>query len=193
MAEGKGNGLGLITLVRKKISELNPAPYNPRTMTDKARQGLSNSIDAFGLVQPIIWNRQTGNVVGGHQRLYDLITKGVEETDVVEVDIPLIKEKALNISLNNSAISGDYDDDKLQELLGELNEEMKIDLMLEDLGPKLFSDVGKANKEINQDILNVRMKFSFDLSFDDYQFVNTKFVALSADKNQLFLDWVKSL
>jgi hypothetical protein len=106
--------------VRRTIEDLKPADYNPRTMSDRARAGLSNSIDSFGLVQPIIWNKRTGRVVGGHQRLYDLIAKGATDTDVVEVDIPEIKEKALNIALNHSGISGDFEQGKLQQLLQEI-------------------------------------------------------------------------
>jgi len=116
--------LGRVTLVTKKIEELTPAEYNPRTMSDKARQGLSNSIDTFGLVQPIIYNKRTGNVIGGHQRLTDLIIKGVKETDVVEVDFDLAREKALNVALNHSGISGDYEAQKLKEILDGLDEEL---------------------------------------------------------------------
>ena len=124
--------LGRISIETKDVSELKPAEYNPRSMNDKARQGLSNSIDTFGLVQPVIWNKQTGNVVGGHQRLYDLITKGVETTDFIVVDLSMIKEKALNIALNNTAISGEFTD-TLQDLLEELDDEIKKDLMLDHL------------------------------------------------------------
>ena len=113
--------IGHIQTERIEISQLNPAEYNPRDMTDKAREGLSNSIESFGLMQPIIWNKQTGNVVGGHQRLYDIISKGALETDVIIVDFPLAKEKAANIALNHSGISGTYDEDKLQALLSDID------------------------------------------------------------------------
>jgi len=63
-------------IVKMKIADLNPAPYNPRKISNRAMTGLSASIVRFGLVQPVIWNEKTGNVVGGHQRLkviiYDL-------------------------------------------------------------------------------------------------------------------------
>ena len=56
-------------------------------------------------VEPVIWNRQTGNVVGGHQRLKVLIDLGQQEIDCVVVDLDLQREKALNIALNK--IQGD--------------------------------------------------------------------------------------
>jgi len=125
--------LGLVDMQRMNIAELKPAGYNPRVMTDKAREGLSNSIDTFGLVQPIIWNKRTGVIVGGHQRLYDLTRKGVEETDVIVVDLPEVKEKALNVALNYTGITGDWDNEKLQAILEEMEDEEKMSLLLNEL------------------------------------------------------------
>jgi hypothetical protein len=138
---------GHIKLTRVSIESLKPADYNPRMMTDKARQGLSNSIDTFGLLQPIVWNKQTGNVVGGHQRLYDLIQKGVTETDVIMVDFPLSKEKAANIALNHTGISGMYDDTKLQELLNELENVYLEDLNLDELKVPEWQPLPEVTKE----------------------------------------------
>ena len=139
----QNKNLGKIQVESKNVKDLNPAEYNPRRMSEKAREGLSNSINTFGLVQPIIWNKQTGNVVGGHQRLYDLIQKGVEETDVIVVDLPLSKEKALNIALNHHGISGEWDDDKLSDLL----EEMLVD------GDDIFHDLNFDELSILDDEL----------------------------------------
>jgi hypothetical protein len=90
------------------IAELRPAIYNPRTITDAAMAGLENSAARFGLVEPIIWNERTGNVVGGHQRLKVLTKRGETEVEVVVVDLDDIDEKALNVTLNNPAITGDF-------------------------------------------------------------------------------------
>ena len=54
------------------VSRLNAAAYNPRKDLkpgDREYEKLKRSISEFGYVEPVIWNRQTGNVVGGHQRL----------------------------------------------------------------------------------------------------------------------------
>ncbi len=59
-------------IVKMKLSELNPAEYNPRKALkpgDPAYEKLKASILSFGNVEPIVWNRSTGNVIGGHQRL----------------------------------------------------------------------------------------------------------------------------
>ena len=49
---------------KKKLSELTPAPYNPRKISKKELERLKRSLDEFGYVEPVIWNKQTGYVVG---------------------------------------------------------------------------------------------------------------------------------
>lgn len=109
-------------IIKKKLSELKPAEWNPRSIPDEALKGLEESINRFGLVEPIVWNKRTGNVVGGHQRLKVLERQGVKSTDVVVVDIPESDEKALNVTLNNPHITGQFTmpDDYLALRLDEL-------------------------------------------------------------------------
>lgn len=84
-----------------KIADLRPANYNPRAISPAALSGLQASLKRFGLVQPIVVNKRTGNVVGGHQRIKALADLGETEADMVVVDLSEIEEKALNITLNN--------------------------------------------------------------------------------------------
>jgi len=121
---------------RMKLTELNPAAYNPRSITESAMRGLTASIERFGCVEPIIWNERTGNVVGGHQRLKVLQSQGEKTTDVVVVDLPEVEEKALNLSLNNPAITGDFTADVTDILaeLGELIPDALPELLLDDIG-----------------------------------------------------------
>ena len=72
-------------------------------------------------MEPVIWNRQTGNVVGGHQRLKVLLDMGQTEIDCVVVDLDLSHEKALNIALNK--IQGDWDEDKLAAIMADFDAE----------------------------------------------------------------------
>ena len=112
------------------ISELSPAKYNPRKdLTDKdpEYQRIKRSIEEFGYVDPVIVNADY-TVIGGHQRLKVLKELGHAQIDVVVVDIPKIKEKALNIALNK--ITGEWDDARLVSLL----QEIKADGMLEFTG-----------------------------------------------------------
>lgn len=106
---------------KKKLTELIPAGYNPRKDLkpgDPEYEKLKRSLDEFGYVEPIIWNKHTGNVVGGHQRLKVLKADGIKEVECVVIDFDEEKEKALNVALNK--ISGDWDNDKLGLLITDL-------------------------------------------------------------------------
>lgn len=107
---------------KKKIQELKPASYNPRKDLkpgDPEYEKLRRSIEEFGYVEPIVWNKTTGNVVGGHQRLKVLLDLGHTEIDCVVVELDLQREKALNLALNK--ISGEWDLSLLKDLLQELD------------------------------------------------------------------------
>nr|WP_319372469.1 site-specific DNA-methyltransferase [uncultured Methanobacterium sp.] len=101
-----------------KLKDLNPAPYNPNYMDKTQTKQLSNSIDTWGYLDPIIVNKRNMVVVGGHQRLTKLLKKGVIEEDVVLVDLDTTNEKALNLALNK--IKGQFDETKLESLIEDL-------------------------------------------------------------------------
>lgn len=106
---------------KKNVAELLPAEYNPRKDLkpgDAEYEKLKRSIEQFGYVEPVIWNKATGKVVGGHQRLKVLMDMGYTEVDCVVVDLSEEKEKALNIALNK--ISGEWDKEKLALLITDL-------------------------------------------------------------------------
>ena len=106
---------------KKNTADLLPADYNPRKDLkpgDAEYEKLKRSIEQFGYVEPVIWNKTTGRVVGGHQRLKVLMDMGMTKVDCVVVEMDEDKEKALNIALNK--ISGDWDKDKLALLIADL-------------------------------------------------------------------------
>ncbi len=105
-----------------KVNEINPAVYNPRKDLkpgDPEYEKLKKSILEFDMVEPLVWNKRTGNLVGGHQRLKILKELGIEKVEVSIVDLSEVKEKALNIALNK--IQGEWDLPALKDLLEELD------------------------------------------------------------------------
>ena len=105
-----------------KIKDLKAAKYNPRKdlkPEDKEYQKIKKSILKFGYVETIIVNKDL-TVIGGHQRLKILEELGYEEIECNVVDLTKDEEKALNIALNN--LSGDWDNQKLEDLIAELKE-----------------------------------------------------------------------
>lgn len=122
---------GALVLERIPVAQIKPAAYNPRralTPADPEYQRIRASIESFGYTDPLVWNRRTGNLVGGHQRLRILTDEfGASEIDVSVVDLDPLREKALNVALNNPAIGGSWDEIKLAATLGELRAAVSID------------------------------------------------------------------
>jgi ParB-like chromosome segregation protein Spo0J len=106
-------------LISKKISELSPAKYNPRTISSDSLGRLTKSLSELGNLQPITWNAKTGNIVGGHQRLKCYSALGKDEVEVWAVWLDEAQEKAANIALNK--LSGEFDMPKLKDILEEID------------------------------------------------------------------------
>ena len=96
------------------------APYNPRTIDGDARERLERELKSHGLVEAVVWNLRTGNLVGGHQRLsiLDDLHEGKPysvPSDVVDCDEQ--EEKRLNVALNSPDMQGRYDSERLNDLV----------------------------------------------------------------------------
>lgn len=105
-----------------KLTEISPAEYNPRIELkpgSKDYEALKKSLDRFGQVEPLVVNVTTGTLISGHQRLNVLKEQGVEEAEVVAVELSEEQEKLLNVALNK--IDGEWDFEKLHELFNEIS------------------------------------------------------------------------
>lgn len=139
-----------------KLRDIHPAAYNPRVTLkpgDKEYEALKNSLERFGVAEPLIVNKTTGNLVSGHQRLNVLKASGVEEVEVVLVELDEDNEKLLNIALNK--IDGEWDYKKLEAMFEEIDpddikftgfdtEELQN---LFDSSPIDFDDTGEDNEQ----------------------------------------------
>lgn len=138
------------------VDKLKLAEYNPRKdlqSEDVEYQKLEKSINHFGYIDPIVWNKRSGNVVGGHQRLKILINQGLQEIEVSVVDLGQEDEKTLNIALNK--ISGEWDENKLKELFQELDEVEDYDKILTGFD---VEEIERLIKEVDTDITCFRDK-----------------------------------
>jgi hypothetical protein len=102
-------------------TELKSAPYNDkvRYMNDFVKERLRDSIKR-GLFRPPLWNKRTGNLVAGHQRLEQL--DALAETDnysltVLVIDVDETEEERISVADNNSALQGQYQADGLSEIM----------------------------------------------------------------------------
>ena len=98
-------------------SEIKLADYNPRSIDPIARRKLRESIERNGLAETLIWNEQTGHLIGGHQRI-DILDEMYAGTDylvpVSVADVSPIRERELNIAMNNTTAMGDLDFAKME-------------------------------------------------------------------------------
>jgi len=88
------------------------ATYNPRKITPDAKARLKGVLAQQGLLEAIVWNRTTGNLVGGHQRLSCLdALEGSPDyaLDVCVVELDAKEEREANAALNNPSIQGVFD------------------------------------------------------------------------------------
>ena len=110
-------------ILKLKIKDLIPYEKNPRIDLkpgDEEYEKIKRSIKEFGFVEPIIVNSDM-TIIGGHQRYKVLKELGYEEIECSVVNLDKSKEKALNIALNK--INGEWDNEKLECLLKELQDE----------------------------------------------------------------------
>ncbi len=121
-------------IVNVKIDDLIASEYNPRKWSADSISQLKESIEKFGLVDPILANSAENRkniVIGGHFRLKVAKDLGYIEVPVYYVNIPNIeREKELNLRLNKNL--GDWDFD-----------------LLKDFDPTLLSDIGFASTELD--------------------------------------------
>ena len=103
-----------IKIKQRKISELNPAEYNPRQLTDKQYKQLKKSLKTFGCVEPVVINSNPMRkdiIVGGHQRCKVWFDLGNDTIPTVEVELDEAAEMELNVRLNKN--TGEFDFDML--------------------------------------------------------------------------------
>lgn len=153
---------------RKKIRDMDRAAYNPRIELipgDTEYENLRRSITTYGMLIPVIWNKRTNRVVGGHQRLTVLENEGETEVDVSVVDLDETQEKQLNIALNK--IEGGWDDEKLAELLMELGKDatltgftqQEIDSLTNDIDSLIDGDTVDEELKAIEELFNVSLTF----------------------------------
>ena len=128
MSQSKYQKFTVETISRADIKN---ADYNPRIMDKESKKRLKAGLKKHGLVSTLTWNKRTGNLVGGHQRLeqLDALEKNKDYTlDVCVIDVSPEEEAILNVQLNNPSMQGDWDLDKLAEMTEQ------FDVSFDDMG-----------------------------------------------------------
>jgi len=109
-------------VVEVQRSDLKNAPYNPRALSDRARKKLKANIARVGLLEPPVWNATTGNIVSGHQRvsILDALNRKKDyKIRVARVELDEKTEIEQNIFFNNPEAQGEYELERLEEIMRE--------------------------------------------------------------------------
>lgn len=164
--DGKEKKVEIRTL---KAEQLKAAGYNPRKdlqPEDAEYQKLRRSITTYGMLIPVIWNKRTNRVVGGHQRLTVLENEGETETDVSVVDLDETQEKQLNVALNK--VEGGWDEEKLAELLMELGENATLTGFTQQEIDSLTNDIDSLidGETVDEELKAIEELFNISLTFD---------------------------
>ena len=118
-----------------QLNTINPAEYNPRSITKDEFEGLKTSLQTFGQQENLIVNKDM-TLISGHQRLQAMLALGWTDAVCNVVNLDKHEEKKLNVLMNSPAISGSWDDLKLAEILEELKlDDDYISLRLNELEP----------------------------------------------------------
>lgn len=162
-----------------KRSQINKAPYNPRMIGDDAAKRLRRKIAKVGLIVPLVWNKRSGNLVGGHQRLsqIDKLEKYPEKVSDYDITVSVCDlddrtEKEMVVFLNNPSSQGEWDIDALADLAlsSEIDfkdmgfTESDVDFLFE--GDSRFSELFQDTEEVKkakadlQDIKKERSEYA---------------------------------
>lgn len=190
--------------VKVPILEIEEAAYNPRVASEEALKGLGASLEAYGLLIPLVVNKRNGRLIGGHQRLRILKERGETEVLVTSVDLGEEDEIALNLILNSERARGRFVSEKLVPLLQELSlndtffatrlnvllEEFRVDFLDDDFQP----DKREEEKEKGEgfELEQQREDDSVDIEEDDVNYLRLHFTREDAEElENLFAGYMK--
>ena len=93
---------------------------NPRRIHIRNKERLTQSLERFGVVEPIIVNKRTSLLVGGHQRVKIALENDIPEMLVTYVDLSAEDAEELALILNNEKAQGEWDEGKLAGIIRSL-------------------------------------------------------------------------
>ncbi len=128
-----------LTIRRVPLASLVPDPANARAHGEKNLEAIRASLARFGQAEPLVVQRATRRVIGGHGRLAAMKALGWAEADVVELDLDDLQATALGIALNRT---------------GELAERLGLSGWVRNLPDGRVEIVGEGDKEKQGQLLD---------------------------------------
>lgn len=134
-----------------EIDVIKSADYNPRKITPKKKKELRDSIEKFGLRDPLKVNQHPSRknvLISGHQRLKICKDLGMAKVPVTFENLTLAKEKEMNLRWNKNG--GEFD-------LALVNDVADREILL---------DIGFASSDLDAVLTEFEEKFE-DVDTDD--------------------------
>lgn len=187
-------------------SQIEPAKYNPRKISEEAKKKLKANIKRMGVMGGIVWNKRSGRLVGGHQKLmildelqkYDRETKENDYLIRVEaVDLSDQEEIEQNIFLNNKNAQGEFDNDILSTLLNDIEvkntglDDFDLNLLgfelpsfeIDEVEPKPLEEIKPKSREEKKEDIKAKKEASTEKAVNTAREGNT-YVMLSFNDYQ---------
>lgn len=117
----------MLTITKKKVDDLIVDPANARIHDETNLDAIKGSLARFGQAEPLVVQKKSGRIIGGHGRLVAMKALGWKDCDVVEMDIDDLGATALGIALNRTAELADWDDEGLSKILEQLSKQDALD------------------------------------------------------------------
>ncbi len=111
---------------RVKISEIHEDPANSRKHGERNLATIRASLEQFGQVEPLVVQARTGVVIGGNGRLATMRKMGIQEVDIVEVDLTDVQAAALSIALNRTAELAEWNIEALAKAVAGIKDEVDL-------------------------------------------------------------------
>ncbi|WP_409050300.1 ParB N-terminal domain-containing protein [Sphingobacterium sp. 2149] len=187
-------------------SQIEPAKYNPRKISEEAKKKLKANIKRMGVMGGIVWNKRSGRLVGGHQKLMilDELQKYNRETNendytirVEAVDLSDQEEIEQNIFLNNKNAQGEFDNDILSTLLNDIEvkntglDDFDLNLLgfelpsfeIDEVEPEPLEEIKPKSKEEKKEDIKAKKEASTEKAVNTAREGNT-YVMLSFNDYQ---------
>lgn len=103
----------LMFVEKYPISNIVPAEYNPREISESSFEELKKSISKYGIVKPVIVNKN-GTIVAGHQRTRAMKEIGLATTPCFILNVNINKNDEIRFNMFHNSLETEENKIKIQ-------------------------------------------------------------------------------
>lgn len=120
--------LAIVAFGIKPANQFAAHPHNFRTHPKKQQRAVNGSLGSLGWLTVVIENRITGNLIDGHERIWNALRKGEESlVPFAHVELSEEEEAQALLSLDPIGAMAGIDEENLAELLRQVEESERIE------------------------------------------------------------------